>query len=298
MESAYKKGFAIYLKVEKGLSANTVEAYLDDVDKLFSFLGSSYPNSALASVKPEHLSDFINQVVEIGLSAASQARIIAGVKSFFTYLLIENIIPINPSELLITPRLKRKLPDVLSVEEIDEIFQQIDMSRPEGQRNRAMLETLYSSGLRVSELVGLQTSHIYFDDGFLRVIGKGNKERLVPIGNEALKHVSIYKDHVRVHIPVKPGFEGIFFLNKNGRKLSREMIFMVIKTLTAKAGIQKNVHPHTFRHSFATHLVEGGADLRAVQEMLGHESITTTEIYTHLDRNYLKDVINRYHPRG
>jgi len=294
----YKRGFAIYLKVEKGLSSNTVEAYLDDVDKLFSFLDSTYSGLAIQSVKLEHLSSFINQIVEIGLSAASQARIISGIKSFFTYLLTENITQSDPSELLITPRLKRKLPDVLSVEEIDSIFQQIDMSKPEGQRNRAMLETLYSSGLRVSELIGLQTSHIYFDDGFLRVIGKGNKERLVPIGGEALKHISLYKDYVRVHIPIKPGFEGIFFLNKNGKKLSREMVFMVIKTLTAKAGIEKNVHPHTFRHSFATHLVEGGADLRAVQEMLGHESITTTEIYTHLDRNYLKDVIKRFHPRS
>ena len=285
---AYKKGFAIYLKVEKGLSSNTVSAYQDDVDKLFSFLETSYPGLAVSSVKLGHLSSFINQVAEIGLSAASQSRIISGVKSFFTYLLSENMIPNDPSELLITPRLKRKLPDVLSVEEIDEIFRQIDMSKPEGQRNRAMLETLYSSGLRVSELINLPTSHIYFDDGFLRVIGKGNKERLVPIGAEALKHISLYGNTIRVHIPVKPGFEGIFFLNKNGRKLSREMVFMIIKGLAAKAGINKNVHPHTFRHSFATHLVEGGADLRAVQEMLGHESITTTEIYTHLDRNYLK----------
>ncbi len=295
---AYKKGFAIYLKVEKGLSTNTVSAYLDDVDKLFSFLESTHPGLGIVSVKLDHLSSFINQIAELGLSVASQSRIISGVKSFFTYLLSENITQNDPSELLITPRLKRKLPDVLSVDEIDEIFKQIDMSKPEGQRNRAMLETLYSSGLRVSELISLPTSHIYFDDGFLRVIGKGNKERLVPIGTEALKHIAIYANNIRVHIPVKPGFEGVFFLNKNGRKLSREMVFMIIKTLAAKAGINKNVHPHTFRHSFATHLVEGGADLRAVQEMLGHESITTTEIYTHLDRNYLKEVIQRFHPRA
>jgi len=257
-----------------------------------------YPGIALSAVKLDHLSAFVNWVVEIGLSAASQARIISGIKSFFTYLLTENIIETDPSELLLTPRLRRKLPDVLSVEEIDEIMAQIDLSKPEGQRNRAMLETLYSSGLRVSELVNLLSSHIYYDEGFLRVIGKGNKERLVPIGSEALKHIAIYAQNIRVHIPIQHGQEGIFFLNNRGRKLSRVMIFTIIKTLTEKAGIKKNVHPHTFRHSFATHLVEGGADLRAVQEMLGHESITTTEIYTHLDRNYLKDVILRFHPRS
>ena len=295
---SYKKGFAIYLHVEKGLSANTSEAYLEDVNKLFSFLDFAYPSITLGAVKPDHLSSFINSIAELGLSAASQARIISGIKSFFTYLLAENMIPNDPSELLITPRLRRKLPEVLSVEEIDLIFKQIDMSKPEGQRNRAMLETLYSSGLRVSELVNLLTSHIYFDDGFLRIIGKGNKERLVPIGGEALKHISLYATTIRVHLPVVPGFEGVFFLNKNGRRLTREMVFIIIKTLAAKAGINKNVHPHTFRHSFATHLVEGGADLRAVQEMLGHESITTTEIYTHLDRNYLKEVITRFHPRS
>jgi integrase/recombinase XerD len=298
MHEAYRKGFAIYLQVEKGLSANSVEAYLEDVNKLFRFLDFSYPGINLDSIKLEHLSAFINWIVEIGMSAASQARIISGIKSFFMYLLIENEIKADPSELMNTPRLKRKLPDVLSVEEIDELFKHIDLSKPEGQRNRAMLETLYSSGLRVSELVNLLTSHIYFDEGFIRVIGKGNKERLVPIGSEALKQIAIYKNAIRVHIPVKTGFEGVFFLNKHGRKLTRVMIFTIIKNLAIKAGIKKNVHPHTFRHSFATHLVEGGADLRAVQEMLGHESITTTEIYTHLDRGYLKDVIMRFHPRS
>jgi integrase/recombinase XerD len=295
---SYSKGFAIYLKVEKGLSSNSVEGYLDDVNKLFRFLEFTYPEISLSTVKLEHLSAFINWIAEIGLSAASQARIISGIKSFFTYLLTENIIYADPSELLITPKLKRKLPDVLSVEEIDDMFKHIDLSKPEGQRNRAMLETMYSSGLRVSELVNLLSSQIHPEEGFLNVIGKGNKERLVPIGSEALKHIRIYKSEIRNHIDIKPGFEGVFFLNKHGRKLSRVMVFMIIKDLAMKAGIKKNVHPHTFRHTFATHLVEGGADLRAVQEMLGHESITTTEIYTHLDRNYLKDVIMRFHPRS
>jgi integrase/recombinase XerD len=252
----------------------------------------------LSTIKLEHLSAFINWIVEIGMSAASQARIISGVKSFFTYLLIENVISADPSELLITPRLRRKLPEVLSVEDIDELFKHIDLSKPEGQRNRAMLETLYSSGLRVSELVNLLRSQIHYDEGFLNVIGKGNKERLVPIGSEALKHINLYEKEIRNKIDIKPGFEGVFFLNRNGRKLSRVMVFTVIKNLAVQAGIKKNISPHTFRHSFATHLVEGGADLRAVQEMLGHESITTTEIYTHLDRNYLKEVIIRFHPRS
>jgi len=295
---SYKKGFSIYLQVEKNLSTNTGEAYIDDVNKLISFLEFSYPGISLSSIKTNHLSAFINWIVEIGLSATSQARIISGIKSFFTYLLIENVIQSDPSELLITPRIKRKLPEVLSVEEIDELFKQIDLSKPEGQRNRAMLETLYSSGLRVSELVNLLSSQIHFEEGFLNVIGKGNKERLVPIGSEALKHLSIYGKEIRYHIDIKPGFEGVFFLNNRGRKLSRVMVFTIIKNLAALAGINKNISPHTFRHSFATHLVEGGADLRAVQEMLGHESITTTEIYTHLDRNYLKEVITRFHPRS
>jgi integrase/recombinase XerD len=296
--NSYKKGFSIYLQVEKNLSANTGEAYIDDVNKLFSFLDFQYPGISLSTIKLEHLSAFINWIVEIGMSAASQARIISGVKSFFTYLLIENVISADPSELLITPRLRRKLPEVLSVEDIDELFKHIDLSKPEGQRNRAMLETLYSSGLRVSELVNLLRSQIHYDEGFLNVIGKGNKERLVPIGSEALKHINLYEKEIRNKIDIKPGFEGVFFLNRNGRKLSRVMVFTVIKNLAVQAGIKKNISPHTFRHSFATHLVEGGADLRAVQEMLGHESITTTEIYTHLDRNYLKEVIIRFHPRS
>jgi integrase/recombinase XerD len=298
MHEAYRKGFAIYLQVEKGLSSNSVEGYLEDVKKLFRFLDFSYPGIPLGNIKLEHLSSFINWIAEIGLSVASQARIISGIKGFFSYLISENVIQSDPSELLNTPRLKRKLPDVLSVEEIDTLFKLIDLSKPEGQRNRAMLETLYSSGLRVSELINLLTSNIHNEEGFLTVIGKGNKERLVPIGTEALKHISIYRDSTRVHIPVKTGHEGIFFLNKHGRRLTRVMVFTIIKNLTIMAGIKKNVHPHTFRHSFATHLVEGGADLRAVQEMLGHESITTTEIYTHLDRSYLKDVIMRFHPRS
>ncbi len=296
--SIYIKGFKDFLKLERSLSANTIEAYVRDVDKLRQFLELKAQPIIPAAVTINHLKEFIEYINEIGISAYSQARIISGLRSFFRYLQTEELIETDPSELLEGPRLGRKLPDTLDYHEIEKILSAIDLSKPEGTRNRAMLETLYSSGLRVSELVNLKIPNIYFDIGFLRIIGKGNKERLVPVGREALKFIKTYLEAVRVHVPVKKEAESIAFLNRRGDKLTRVMVFTIIKNLVAACGIKKTVSPHTFRHSFATHLIEGGADLRAVQEMLGHESITTTEIYTHLDRDYLKQVIREFHPRS
>jgi len=289
--------FAAYLKLERSLSDNSIQAYVRDVTKLRQFVHISNLSLTAAEVTAEHIGDFLKNIGDLGLSAYSQARILSGIKSFFEFMVYEQIITGSPAELIDSPRLGRKLPDVLSVSEIDKLFEAIDLSTPEGARNRAMLEVLYSSGLRASELVTLRLSHVYSDIGFLRIIGKGNKERLVPIGKSALKYFTIYVEEIRCHISIKPGFENYAFLNRRGSGLSRVMVFTIIKDLVIKAGIEKNVSPHTFRHSFATHLVEGGADLRAVQEMLGHESITTTEIYTHLDREYLKQVILEFHPR-
>jgi integrase/recombinase XerD len=296
--SIYIKGFKDFLKLERSLSANTIEAYVHDVDKLKQFLELEALQLAPAGVTITHLKQFIEYINEIGIGAYSQARIISGLRAFFRYLQTEELIESDPSELLEGPRLGRKLPDTLDYHEIEKILNAIDLSKPEGARNRAILETLYSSGLRVSELVNLKIPNIYFDIGFLRIIGKGNKERLVPVGREALKFIKTYLEQVRVHVPVKKEAEAIAFLNRRGDKLTRVMIFTIIKNLVAACGIKKTVSPHTFRHSFATHLIEGGADLRAVQEMLGHESITTTEIYTHLDRDYLKQVIREFHPRS
>ena len=242
------------------------------------------------------LEKFVQWISESGMTVASQSRIISGLRSFYTYCLIEQIVTINPSALLETPKQKRSLPDTLSFDEIESIIAKIDLSKPEGGRNKAILETLYSCGLRVSELANLRLSCLYLDIGILRVIGKGDKERLVPIGSDAIKYINIYKNEIRVHVKIKPGQEDVLFLNRRGSKLSRVMIFILLKDLAKKAGIIKNISPHTFRHSFATHLVEGGADLRAVQEMLGHESITTTEIYTHLDREYLRNTLHQFHP--
>jgi integrase/recombinase XerD len=247
------------------------------------------------------LREFLQYINELGMSAHSQARILSGLKAFYKYLLIEEIIEKDPTSLIEGPRLGRKLPDTLSYHEIEKLLEAIDLSAPEGGRNRAMLEVLYSSGLRVSELVDLKLNNVYFDVGFLRVLGKGNKERLVPIGSDAMKFTSLYIKEIRGKHPHKPpqkGHEAVVFLNRNGRKLTRVMVFTIIKSLAATIGLKKIISPHTFRHSFATHLIEGGADLRAVQEMLGHESITTTEIYTHLDRDYLKQVIKEFHPRS
>ncbi len=290
--------FANFLKLEKSLSENSVQAYVRDVVKLKQFLEISNLQIEPPQVTTHQLENFIKYVGEIGLSAYSQARILSGIKSFFSYLLFEEIINADPSELIEAPKLGRKLPDTLNVHEIDQILAAIDLSTPEGTRNRAIIETLYSSGLRVSELVELRLNNLYFDIGFLRILGKGNKERLVPVGSEAIKYMKIYIEEIRNHIVIKSGFQNHVFLNRRGSKLTRVMIFTIIKELGRKTGIKKTISPHTFRHSFATHLIEGGADLRAVQEMLGHESITTTEIYTHLDRDYLKQIIRDFHPRS
>lgn len=299
--SIHIKHFGHYLKLERSLSENSIEAYLRDVVKLQQFMEMKHPAVNALKVSSKYLQEFLQYVNELGMSAHSQARILSGIKAFYKYLLFEELIEKDPTVLIESPKLGRKLPDTLSYPEIEKIFDAIDMSTPEGARNRAMLETLYSSGLRVSELVDLKISNIYADIGFLRVIGKGNKERLVPIGRDALKYLKSYIHEVRGKYPLKApqkGFEIFVFLNRNGRKLTRVMVFTIIKNLVATIGLNKTVSPHTFRHSFATHLIEGGADLRAVQEMLGHESITTTEIYTHLDRDYLKQVIKDFHPRS
>ncbi|RYG05746.1 MAG: site-specific tyrosine recombinase XerD [Chitinophagaceae bacterium] len=296
MWESYKKGFKAYLQLEKSLSDHSVSAYLHDVDKLTTFFEFNGQSPTPAMVEFRDLQAFVKWVAGLGMTATSQSRIISGIRSFFKYCLIEQVISKDPSVLLETPKLRRALPDVLSFEEIESIINAIDLSKPEGGRNKAILETMYSSGLRVSEVVNLKLSSLYLDVGFVRVIGKGDKERLVPIGAAAIKYIGIYREQIRVHIPVKKGQEDILFLNRRGSKLSRVMIFLMLKDLVKKAGITKNISPHTFRHSFATHLVEGGADLRAVQEMLGHESITTTEIYTHLNREYLRDTLQRFHP--
>ncbi len=294
----YIKDFENYLKLERSLSANSIEAYERDVVKLAQFAEMKLNGISPLTVSTKHLQAFLQYINELGMSAFSQARILSGLKAFYKYLLFEEIIDKDPTSLIEGPKLGRKLPDTLDYEEINRLLEAIDLSVPEGGRNRAMFEVLYSSGLRVSELVDLRMANIYFDIGFLRVIGKGNKERLVPIGKDALKHLKIYIEEVRVHVPVQPNQESYVFLNRRGRKLSRVMVFMIIKDLASKIGLKKTISPHTFRHSFATHLIEGGADLRAVQEMLGHESITTTEIYTHLDRDYLRQVIQEFHPRS
>ncbi len=292
------KHFGSYLKLERSLSENSIQAYVRDVEKLAQFIELKYSGISPLAISSKHLQAFVQFISELGMSAFSQARILSGVKSFYKYLLFEEIIEKDPTSLLEGPKLGRKLPDTLDYEEIVKLFDAIDLSKPEGGRNRAMLEILYSSGLRVSELVDLKVGNVYFDVGFLRVIGKGNKERLVPVGKDALKFLKIYLEEIRVHVPVQKGSDSNVFLNRRGKKLTRVMIFMIIKELAAKIGLHKTISPHTFRHSFATHLIEGGADLRAVQEMLGHESITTTEIYTHLDRDYLRQVIQDFHPRS
>ena len=296
MWQAYKNGFKAYLQLEKSLSENSVEAYLHDVDKLISFLELTGKPLQPAAINLPVLESFVEWINKLGMLPGTQARIISGLKSFFKFCIAEQIITIDPSALLEAPKLKRTLPDILHFNEIEEIIKQIDLSKPEGGRNKAILETLYSCGLRVTELVNLRISCLYLDVGFIRVIGKGDKERLVPIGSDAVKFINIYKNDIRVHATIKKGKEDILFLNRMGNQLSRVMIFLIIKALAKKAGITKNISPHTFRHSFATHLVEGGADLRAVQEMLGHESITTTEIYTHLDRQFLKETLQQFHP--
>jgi integrase/recombinase XerD len=290
-------GFRGFLKLEKGLAENSIQAYLADLGKLRQYLDIQQMDRTPAELDQEDLSGFLQWIGELGLSARSQARILSGLKAFFRYLLLEDLIDKDPTALLEGPRLGRKLPEVLTVNEIDRMLEKIDLSKPEGRRNKAMLETLYSCGLRVSELVGLKLSGIFRAEGFIRVIGKGDKERLVPFSPSALREIDLYLPD-RNSLVIQPGHEDILFLNRRGRMLSRHMVFTIIRELAQAAGIKKTVSPHTFRHSFATHLVEGGADLRAVQEMLGHESITTTEIYTHLDRSYLRETIISYHPRS
>ncbi|MGV8879185.1 MAG: site-specific tyrosine recombinase XerD [Sphingobacteriaceae bacterium] len=292
------KGFRSYLKLEKALSVNSIDAYLADVNKLKQFSELLNTGSNPENVTTGDLRRFIQWINEMGLNAASQSRILSGVKAFYKYLLLENLIENDPSALIETPRLTRKLPDTLSIPDIDKLISMIDCARAEGMRNKAMLEVLYGCGLRVSELINLKRSNLHLDVEFIKVLGKGNKERLVPIGSEAIKYLNIWLEEVRQHLPVKIGQEDYVFLNRRGSRLSRVMVFMIVKSLAEKAGLRKNISPHTFRHSFATHLIEGGADLRAVQEMLGHESITTTEIYTHLDREFLRETIVQYHPRS
>jgi integrase/recombinase XerD len=292
------KHFKNYLKLERSLSANTLEAYERDVLKLAQYLEMTGKVVSPLNLNTKHLRDFVEYLNELGASPFSQARILSGIKGFYKYLLYEDLIKKDPTTLIDGPKLGRKLPDTLDFHEIEKLLNAIDLSKPEGGRNRAMLEVLYSSGLRVSELVNLKIPNIYFDIGFLRVIGKGNKERLVPIGREAMKYLKSYLEEIRVQVPIKKDFEAYAFLNRRGKNLTRVMVFTVIKNLAKSIGLKKSISPHTFRHSFATHLLEGGADLRAVQEMLGHESITTTEIYTHLDRDYLKQVIREFHPRS
>ncbi|TAH03800.1 MAG: site-specific tyrosine recombinase XerD [Sphingobacteriales bacterium] len=296
MWDAYKKGFKAYLQLEKSLSVNSVEAYLRDVEKFTQFLQASCTMVTPEQVSLQQLQAFIAAIVQLGIAPTSQARVISGLRAFYKYCLIEQVCSTDPTILLEAPKLKRALPDVLSFDEIEQIIAQIDLSKPEGGRNKAILETMYSCGLRVSELINLKISCLHLEVGFVRVVGKGDKERLVPIGSSAIKYITIYKKDIRSHIAIKPGNADILFLNRRGSKLSRVMIFLLLKDLVKAAGIKKNISPHTFRHSFATHLVEGGADLRAVQEMLGHESITTTEIYTHLDREYLRETLHKYHP--
>lgn len=292
------RGFKAYLKLERSLSANTIEAYLHDVDKLMQFFMSRSEDKDPAKVTKTDLKNFLIWVNELGMIPPTQARVLSGLKAFFKFLVLENKMEVDPSALLESPKMTRKLPDTLNILEINSIIDAIDLSKPEGMRNKAMLETLYGSGLRVSELTGLRISNLYLDIEFIKILGKGNKERLVPIGSEAIKFLKIFLKEIRVHIRVKPGKEDYVFLNRRGSPISRVMVFLIIKDLAKTAGIKKSISPHTFRHSFATHLIEGGADLRAVQEMMGHESITTTEIYTHLDRDYLRETIVHFHPRS
>jgi integrase/recombinase XerD len=295
---SYIKNFSSYLKLELSLSENSNQAYVRDVSSFYSFLELKTDESQPKQINEKQISDFLNYINELGLAATSQARMLSGIKAFFNYLLLEDEIKTNPADLFDSPKIGRKLPDTLEYLEIEQLLEVIDLSTAEGQRNRAMLEVLYSCGLRVSELVNLKYSELYFDEGFLQVNGKGDKSRLVPIGADAQKFTLLYLQHIRSQITPKKEANDIVFLNRRGNKLSRVMLFLIIKALAAKIGLNKKISPHTFRHSFATHLIEGGADLRAVQEMLGHESITTTEIYTHLDRAYLSQVITDFHPRS
>ena len=288
-----------YLKLERSLSENSISAYINDIRKLTSFLISSDKKKIKYSdIDSNLINQFIEYLYKLGISPHTQSRIISGIKSFFGYLILEEKISVNPTELVESPKLNKKLPDTLNFDDIDKMFLSIEMNSYEGTRNRAILETLYSCGLRVSELINLTFQNLFLDIGFIKVIGKGSKERLVPIGSQAIKYINLYNENYRKNMNVKKGNEGYLFLNRRGSKISRNMIFIIVKTISVNLNFKKNVSPHTFRHSFATHMIEGGADLRAVQEMLGHESITTTEIYTHLNKEYLREVVNKFHPRS
>ena len=290
------KGFKSYLQIERSLSDNSVQAYTRDVKKFANY--AILLDLSELKVTRENISNFLSEIKDEGISARSQARIISGIKAFYKYLIMEDYLKVNPTELIESPKIGLKLPDTLSLIEIDNLIEGVDLSNKQGERNRAILETLYSCGLRVSELINLQLSNTYFKQGYLKVIGKGDKERLAPIGGRAIKYLTIYINEVRNHQETKKGHEDFVFLNNRGAKLTRVMIFLIIQKLAEQIGLKKKISPHTFRHSFATHLIEGGADLRAVQEMLGHESITTTEIYTHLDKEYLRSNIIQFHPRS
>jgi integrase/recombinase XerD len=296
--ASYIKNFKSYLKLELSLSANSVEAYLHDIQAFYSFLELKAIEASPNQITESQIADFLSYVNEIGLAATSQSRMLSGIKAFFNFLMLEDIITANPTDIFESPKIGRKLPDTLEFIEIEQLLEAIDLSTPEGQRNRAILEVMYSCGLRVSELINLKFSEIYFDEGFIQVQGKGDKSRLIPIGADALKYTLIYIEQIRNNLSIKKEASDIVFLNRRGGQLTRVMIFLIIKNLAKTIGLNKSISPHTLRHSFATHLIEGGADLRAVQEMLGHESITTTEIYTHLDRAYLSQVITDFHPRS
>ncbi len=291
--------YKVFLKLEKNLSPNSIQAYLNDISKLKDFLiNIENKNITPYDVQMQDIQRFLGYLYDLGLNERSQARIISGIKAFYKYLILSGAIEKNPTSLLEAPKFAKKLPQVLTVQEIDQLINAIDLTKPEGQRNRAIIETLYSCGLRVSELVNLKISNLFFDENFIKVTGKGNKQRLVPISNRAIYEITLYIENYRNNLNISPEFRDILFLNRNGRKLTRNMIFLIIKQTAKQAGIKKNISPHTLRHSFATHLIEGGADLRSVQQMLGHESIITTEIYTHLSKEYLKDTIIKYHPHA
>lgn len=295
---SYLENFSFFLQMERSMADNSVEAYVYDAEKLASFTAMNYPGLKPEQIEEKHIYEFIHWLAEIGIGARSQARILSGIKAFFRYLKIEELTATDPTQNMELPKLSRKLPEILDISEIDDMLTAVDLSTNEGQRNRAIIETLYSCGLRVSELCGLLISNMHLDEEYIKVTGKGNKERLVPMSGKAQKEIRLYTEGYRCHADIVPGHEDILFLNRRGKQLTRVMIFTIVKQLATAAGIRKNVSPHTFRHSFATHLVDGGADLRAVQDMLGHESILTTEIYTHLDREHLRSAIEMFHPRS
>lgn len=294
----HHKSFSNFLRLERGLSSNTIEAYLNDVEKLWQYFESIGKKVNISEIDGSNLSAFSVWLSELGMLPATQARVISGIKAYFGFLTVEQLLNQDPAQRLEAPKHNRKLPDVLNVEELNRLTDAVDVSKPEGARSRSIIELLYGCGLRVSELTTLRLSDLFLSEGYIKVIGKGNKQRIIPLGSSALKYLTIYLQEIRIHQDIKKGNEDLIFLNRLGTGLSRISVFTMIKTLALEAGINKNISPHTFRHSFATHLIEGGADLRAVQEMLGHSSITTTEIYTHLDRDYLKGIITGFHPRS